>query len=65
MQTRKAVDIGPKTMRALLRTQLRQLRQLFGMDLWVYSRTLYFAAGTKAVAAALADYRRYNYHRWW
>jgi len=40
LQTRKAA-ISDLRLSSFTQTQLRQLRQLFGMDLWVYSRTLY------------------------
>ena len=49
------LDIGPKICRAVSQRLLRQLRLLFGTDLWVYSRTLILAKGTIAVAKALAE----------
>ena len=49
------LDIGPKTSRTVCQTLSKMRRQLYGTDRWVYSRMPNFAAGTIAVAQALAD----------
>ncbi len=51
---REGCDIGPKT-QALFADAVKTAKQLFGTDLWVYSRTQHLQQGTIAVAKALAD----------
>ena len=49
------VLISDRRQQSYLLMLLRQLRQLYGTDQWDASRCLNFAAGTKAVAEALAE----------